>query len=126
MRISDWSSDVCSSDRYDVFDPGNAQFLSYSEGTNALMNVTIYATVVLACAPTAALIDLAAQRDMRRIPPQADKVLALLEAYPFYQIHEIPAGTYDRPGATVRVSHAQVKSVTSQKRTGERRCGTKK
>src|SRR3546814_3308810 len=51
---------------YDVFDAGNAQFLSYSEGTNALMNGTIDATVVLAGAPTAALIDLAAQRSEER------------------------------------------------------------
>ncbi len=53
---------------YGVFDAGNAQFLSYTEGTNALMNGTVDATVVLAGAPTAALIDLDAQRDMVLLP----------------------------------------------------------
>ncbi|HEY9539206.1 MAG TPA: TAXI family TRAP transporter solute-binding subunit [Kiloniellaceae bacterium] len=99
---------------YDVFDAGNAQFLSYSEGTNALMNGTIDATVVLAGAPTAALIDLAAQRDMRLIPLEADKVQGLLEDYPFYQIHEIPAGTYDGQDAPVTVINDPATIFTSK------------
>lgn len=86
-----------------VFDAGNAQFLSYNEGTNALMNGTVDATVVLAGAPTAALIDLAAQRDMRLIPVDRDKVDALIEQYPFYQLHEIKPGTYEGQDAPVSV-----------------------
>lgn len=86
-----------------VFDAGNAQFLSYNEGTNALMNGTVDATVVLAGAPTAALIDLAAQRDMRLIPVDRDKVGALIEQYPFYQLHEIKPGTYEGQDAPVSV-----------------------
>lgn len=99
---------------YDVFDAGNAQFLSYSEGTNALMNGTIDATVVLAGAPTAALIDLAAQRDMRLVPLEADKVQGLLEEYPFYQIHEIPAGTYEGQDAPVAVINDPATIFTSK------------
>src|SRR3546814_7906921 len=140
MRLRDWSSDGCSSEldlagkrirlgppgsnaavlaqrlleAYDVFDAGNAQFLSYSEGTNALMNGTIDATVVLAGAPTAALIDLAAQRDMRLIPLEADKVQGLLEDYPFYQINEIPAGTYDGQDAPAHVINDPATIFTSK------------
>jgi uncharacterized protein len=86
---------------YGIFDAGNAQFLSYNEGTNALMNGTLDATVVLAGAPTAALIDLAAQRDMRLISVEEEKVEGLLEQYPFYQPYEIPAGTYSGQDAPV-------------------------
>lgn len=79
---------------YDVFDAGNVQFLSYTEGATALMNGVIDATVVLAGAPTAALIDLGAQRNMHLLSIDADKVEALIEEYPFYQLYEIEPGTY--------------------------------
>ena len=77
-----------------AFDPANVQFISYNEGTAALMNGTLDATVVLAGAPTAALIDLGAQRDMRLIPIDADAAAPMIAQYPFYQYYEIPAGTY--------------------------------
>ena len=77
-----------------AFDPANAQFISYNEGTAALMNGTLDATVVLAGAPTAALIDLGAQREMRLIPIDADAAAPMIAQYPFYQYYEIPAGTY--------------------------------
>ena len=90
---------------YGVFDPGNAQFLSYTEGTNALMNGTVDATVVLAGAPTAALIDLDAQRDMVLLSLDEEKVGGLFEDYPFYQPYEIPAGTYpDQTEAVIVVN----------------------
>ena len=90
---------------YGVFDAGKAQFLSYTEGTNALMNGTVDATVVLAGAPTAALIDLDAQRDMVLLPLEESKVADMIEKYPFYQIYEIPAGTYpDQTGAVAVIN----------------------
>ncbi len=79
---------------YGVFDPGKVQFLSYTEGTNALMNGTVDATVVLAGAPTAALIDLDAQRDMVLLSLNEAKVGDLFKIYPYYQPYEIEAGTY--------------------------------
>ncbi|ESR22616.1 TAXI family TRAP transporter solute-binding subunit [Lutibaculum baratangense] len=79
---------------YGVFDPSRVQFLSYTEGTAALMNGTIDATVVLAGAPTAALIDLDAQRDMVLLSLDEEKVKGIFEEYPFYQAYEISAGTY--------------------------------
>lgn len=86
---------------YGVFDAGTAQFLSYTEGTSALLNGTLDATVVLAGAPTAALIDLAAQRDMRLISVETERLAGLVARYPFYQPYEIPAGTYSGQDAPV-------------------------
>jgi len=79
---------------YGVFDAGNVQFLSYNEGTAALINGNIDAAVVLAGAPTAALIDLGAQKEMQLLPADAEKLKGLIAAFPFYQPFEIPAGTY--------------------------------
>ena len=86
---------------YGVFDPSKAQFLSYTEGTSALVNGTIDATVVLAGAPTAALIDLGAQKTMHLLSIDQDKVAGMLEKYPFYKVYEIPAGTYQGQDAPV-------------------------
>ncbi|MFN4272435.1 MAG: TAXI family TRAP transporter solute-binding subunit [Aliihoeflea sp.] len=88
---------------YGVFEPGNAQFLSYAEGTGAIINGNLDATVVLAGAPTAALIDLGAQRDMKLISVDADTVAAMLEEFPFYQVYEIPAETYSGQAEAVTV-----------------------
>jgi len=99
---------------YGVFDAGNAQFLSYTEGTNALMNGTVDATVVLAGAPTAALIDLDAQRDMVLLPIEEDKVAALFAAYPFYQPYEIKAGTYPDQTSAVMVINDPATIFTSE------------
>ncbi len=79
---------------YGVFDRGNSQFLSYTEGTNALMNGNLDAAALLAGAPTAALIDLNAQRDVVMLSVDPDKVRTMIEKYPFYQLHTIKAGTY--------------------------------
>lgn len=79
---------------YGVFDAGNVQFLSYNEGTAALINGNIDAAVVLAGAPTAALIDLGAQKEMQLLAADAEKLKGLIAAFPFYQPFEIPAGTY--------------------------------
>ncbi|MEF2072944.1 TAXI family TRAP transporter solute-binding subunit [Consotaella aegiceratis] len=88
---------------YGVFDPSNVQFLSYTEGTAALLNQTLDATVVLAGAPTSALIDLGAQREMHLLSLDEDKLGDLLKDYPFYQIYEIEPGTYAGQDSTVTV-----------------------
>jgi uncharacterized protein len=88
---------------YGVFEPGNAQFISYAEGTSAMINGNLDATVVLAGAPTAALIDLGAQREMRLLAVDADVVAGMLEEYPFYQLYDIPAETYSGQTEAVTV-----------------------
>ncbi len=99
---------------YGVFDPANAQFVSYNEGTAALMNGQIDATVVLAGAPTAALIDLGAQRDMRLISVDEETVAPLLGEFPFYQLYEMPAGTYEGQDEPVLVINDPATLFTSQ------------
>lgn len=79
---------------YGVFDGNNVQYLSYNEGVGSLINEQIEAAVVLAGAPTAALIDLDAQRDMRLLSVDEEQLTEMLEAYPYYQLYDIPAGTY--------------------------------
>jgi uncharacterized protein len=79
---------------YGVFDKSNVEFLSYNEGVTALTNGTVDATVVLAGAPTAALIDLDAQEDMVLLSLDEVKMAPLFKEYPFYQPYQIPAGTY--------------------------------
>ncbi|MDR5885998.1 TAXI family TRAP transporter solute-binding subunit [Vreelandella janggokensis] len=79
---------------YGVFDSISPQFLSYNEGVGALMDNQVDATMVLAGAPTAAIIDLDAQRNMRLLPVEEAKLTEMLEDYPYYQLYDIPAGTY--------------------------------
>lgn len=98
-----------------VFDPGNIQFLSYSEGVAALTNGTIDATVVLAGAPTAALIDLDAQKDMVLLSLDAGAAQKLVAQYPYYQTYEIAPGTYSDVTAPVTVINDPATLFTSAK-----------
>ncbi|HMQ41484.1 MAG TPA: TAXI family TRAP transporter solute-binding subunit [Paracoccus sp. (in: a-proteobacteria)] len=88
---------------YGVFEPSKAQFLSYTEGVAALTNGQVDAAVVLAGAPTAALIDLDAQEDMVLLSLDPAKVEKLFADYPYYQPYDIPAGTYSDQTAPVTV-----------------------
>lgn len=88
---------------YGVFDPSKAQFLSYTEGVAALSNGQVDAAVVLAGAPTAALIDLDAQEDMVLLSLDPAKVEELFADYPYYQPYEIAAGTYSDQTAPIMV-----------------------
>lgn len=88
---------------YGVFDKNHARFLSYTEGAKAIENGTVDATCVLAGAPTAALIDLSTQRHARFLSLDPSKVEGMLKTYKFYQIAEIPAGTYKGQDKPVKV-----------------------
>ena len=79
---------------YGVFSDIEPRFLSYNEGVSALMDGQVDATVALAGAPTAALIDLDSQEDMKLLPVEAAAVVDMLAEYPFYQLYQVPAGTY--------------------------------
>jgi TRAP transporter TAXI family solute receptor len=84
-----------------VFDAGKAQFLSYNEGTDALINGRVDAAVILAGAPTAAFIDLSTQQNMHLLSVDKDKVEGMIRKYPFYQLFDIPANTYKGQSETV-------------------------
>lgn len=98
---------------YGVFDSIRPQFLSYNEGASALMNGQLDATVVLAGAPTAALIDLDSQRNMRLLPVEESQVADMLDAYPFYQLYDVPAGTYSGQTEDVTVINDPATLFTS-------------
>jgi TRAP transporter TAXI family solute receptor len=86
-------------EEYGIFQDITPRFLSYNEGVKALVNGQVDATVVLAGAPTAALIDLDSQRDMKMLSADSAKLATLIAKYPFYQSYTMPAGTY--PDMTV-------------------------
>lgn len=86
---------------YGVFDDIQPRFLSYNEGVSALADGQVDAAVVLAGAPTAALIDLDSQQDMLLLGVDASTVVGMLQQYPFYQLEAIPAGTYGDQTDTV-------------------------
>jgi uncharacterized protein len=79
---------------YGVYAQGRARHLSYAEGTRAMLSGAVHATVVLAGAPTEALVELAAQRPMRLLPVDPARVEDMLKEFSFYQVQRIPAGTY--------------------------------
>lgn len=81
-------------EEYGIFDDITPRFLSYSEGVQALINGQVDATVVLAGAPTAALIDLDSQKDMKLLSADPAKLASITKKYPFYQSYTLPAGTY--------------------------------
>lgn len=90
---------------YGVFGDIEPRFLSYNEGVSALMDGQVDATVALAGAPTAALIDLDSQEDMKLLAVDADTVAGMLEDYPFYQLYDVPAGTYpDQSGPVTMIN----------------------
>ncbi|HZD89043.1 MAG TPA: TAXI family TRAP transporter solute-binding subunit [Pseudolabrys sp.] len=100
---------------YGVFDKNHVRFLSYTEGAKALENGTVDATCVLAGAPTAALIDLSTQRNTRFLSLDPSKVQGMMKKYKFYQIAEIPAGTYKGQDKPVKVINDPAILFTSAK-----------
>jgi len=88
---------------YDALDMANIQFLSYNEATQAIRDGNLDASAVLAGIPAAALIELATTEDVTFIPVEADRVAGLLEEYPFYEVIDMPAGTYDGQDAAVGI-----------------------
>jgi hypothetical protein len=100
---------------YGVFNKDRARFLSYAEGTKAMLNNTIDAAVVLAGAPTAALVELSTQRDMRLLSLDPARVEKMLKDYSFYQIYTIPAGTYKGQTEPVRVINDPAVLFTNEK-----------
>lgn len=80
----------------------DVEFLSCVESVEAMPNGSIEAAFVLAGAPTAALVDPAARREIRLLPVDPARIRTLLERYPYDRIGEIPANTY--PGQTLPVA----------------------
>lgn len=70
------------------------RYLSFAEAANNLRDGHIEAAFVTAGIPTAAIQDIAAQRDIVIVPIGADLLEKLRADYPFYTGVVIPGGTY--------------------------------
>jgi len=70
------------------------RYLSFAEASNNLRDGHIEAAFVTAGIPTAAIQDIAAQRDIVIVPIGADLLEKLRADYPFYTGVTIPGGTY--------------------------------
>ena len=100
---------------YGVFKDITPRFLSYNEGVKALINGQVDATVVLAGAPTASLIDLDSQTDMKLLSANIEKLESLIQKYPFYQAYSLPAGTYPDQTSPVTMINDPAILFTSSK-----------
>lgn len=84
----------------------SARYLSFAEAAANLRDGHIDAAFVTAGIPTAAIQDIAVQKDVVIVPITGELVERLEARYPFYTRVTIPAGTYrgqDQPVATVAV-----------------------
>ncbi|RDL46175.1 C4-dicarboxylate ABC transporter substrate-binding protein [Marinomonas piezotolerans] len=100
---------------YGVFDDITPRFLSYNEGVKALVNGQVDATVVLAGAPTSALIDLDSQTNMKLLSADLEKLDSMIKKYPFYQVAELKTGIYPDVSAPVVVINDPAILFTSGK-----------
>ncbi|MFV0243464.1 MAG: TAXI family TRAP transporter solute-binding subunit [Qingshengfaniella sp.] len=80
---------------YDAFKMNRVSFLSYGEATAALKNGQLDGSIILAGTPAAAFIELFTTEDVHLVPVDPTRVEGLLADYPFYEVIEIPGGTYE-------------------------------
>ena len=84
-----------------TYDDISPQFLSFAEASTALRDGTVDVACLTAGYPTASVQDIAAQKQIRLIPLDSDKIDALIADYPFYTRTTIPANTYQGFSAEV-------------------------
>ena len=77
-----------------TIDDIDAQYQSFNDSKDALLDGKIQAAFVVAGAPTPAVTDLATSKDMRLIPIDGELSKALMDNSPFYTEYVVPAGTY--------------------------------
>ena len=79
----------------DAFNIGNISFLSYGEATSAISNGQLDGSIILAGTPASAFIELFTTEDVTMIPVDAANMEGLIADYPYYEVIEVAAGTYD-------------------------------
>ncbi|SIO06505.1 TAXI family TRAP transporter solute-binding subunit [Vannielia litorea] len=85
----------------EAFNVGNVSFLSYGEATAAIKNGQLDGSMILAGTPASAFIELFTTEDVRLVPVVPGDVEGLIAEFPFYEVIEIPAGTYEGEDAAV-------------------------
>jgi uncharacterized protein len=87
-----------------TFDDINKQDLSFDESTQGIQDGTIDAAFVTAGTPTGAVESLSATEEVVIVPIAEDKIVALIEKYPYYVKDEVPSGTYGLTNAVTTVA----------------------
>jgi TRAP transporter TAXI family solute receptor len=77
-----------------TFDDIQADFLSFNEVAQRLIDGQIDAGFTTAGFPTSSIINIATKRDIVLIPISAEKIKELVEAIPYYGATVIPGGLY--------------------------------
>lgn len=77
-----------------TIDDIDAQYQSFNDSKDALLDGKIQAAFVVAGAPTPAITDLATSKEMRLIPIDGELSKSLMDNSPFYTEYVVPAGTY--------------------------------
>ncbi len=77
-----------------TFDDIQADFLSFNEVAQRLIDGQIDAGFTTAGFPTSSIINIATKRDIVLVPMSAEKIAELVEAIPYYGATVIPGGLY--------------------------------
>ena len=85
-----------------ALNPGNIQFLSYSEATNAIKNGNLDASFVLAGVPAGALVELTSTTGAKLVAVNPEKAKSLIAEYPYYRLVDIRGGAYKGNDAPVK------------------------
>jgi TRAP transporter TAXI family solute receptor len=77
------------------------QYLSFAEAANGLRDGNTDAALVTAGIPTAAIRDVAAQKDVVLVPVPESLATKIIAKYPFYTRYVVPKDTYPKQAADV-------------------------
>jgi hypothetical protein len=78
------------------------QYLSFAEAANGLRDGNVDVAVVTAGVPTAAIRDVASQKDVVILPVSNELAGKLISKYPFYTKFVIPKNTYPKQSSDVQ------------------------
>jgi uncharacterized protein len=78
-----------------------AQYLSFAEAANGLRDGNTDAALITAGIPTAAIRDVAAQKDVVLVPVPESVATKIIAKYPFYTRYVVPKDTYPKQSADV-------------------------
>jgi len=78
------------------------QYLNFAEAANGLRDGNVDVAVVTAGVPTAAIRDVASQKDVVLLPVSDALAAKLIAKYPFYTKFQIPKNTYPKQASDVQ------------------------
>ena len=97
------------------FDDINKQNLGFGPSADAIKDNKLDAAFVVAGAPTPAIIDLAAGKDIILLEMDEAHAAQLSRSYPFYTLYPIPAGSYRGQTTTVMTPAVKATFIVSPK-----------